>query len=344
MEMLKKSFRFDAPLETKEEVINGMRIGIVEGYASTFGNLDRDFDVVVAGAFDRTLKEHRDRDERQVRIYYNHSPMDVIGGAPLEFIKADDKGLFIRAMINLEVKRGQDAYALAKQGVLCDFSIGYSVKGWHRGEGPTDGNVTYLTDLTLWEVSLVNEPANMEARVTAVKSFKGLNIADRATTATPTSNFLWKEFMPLAAEVDGKTMLIPSALYTSAAILIGMKGGVDIPEGERGAVIAELNEAFKAIGEESPFERKFGFAEKAYVDMLENIADVECLLKNSGYTNATRTILISKIKSFVKPREETPEAKKSPSDSSGLKEALQSLQQTLNPQSNGDHNVGSQRI
>lgn len=158
-----KRFIFEAT-ETKAVERDGVRYGLIRGYASTFGNVDRVGDVVVAGAFKDTIKEHQDSN-RPVRMLYQHDGCELIGGFIPSSLFEDDRGLYVEGEINLEVQRGAEAYALAKQGVLSDMSIGYSVEDFDLKDG-----IRYLTKIRLWEISLVAEPANPKAKITGVKT------------------------------------------------------------------------------------------------------------------------------------------------------------------------------
>lgn len=161
--MEKKLFHFK-PTEVKEITVDGIKYGRIAGYASTFGNLDRVGDVVVAGAFKKSIEEFQ-ADSRPVRMLYQHDNCDLIGGFIPHTMREDSNGLFVEGDINLAVQKGAEAYALAKQGVLTDMSIGYSVEDFELKDG-----VRYLTEIRLWEISLVTEPANPKAKITAVKT------------------------------------------------------------------------------------------------------------------------------------------------------------------------------
>lgn len=158
-----KTFSF-SPTEVKEVERDGVRYGRVSGYASTFGNVDRVGDVVVQGAFKDSIINFQ-KDNRPVRMLYQHDGCELIGGFIPGSMFEDANGLFVEGEINLSVQRGAEAYALAKQGVLTDMSIGYSVEDFELKDG-----VRYLTAIRLWEISLVSEPANPKAKITAVKT------------------------------------------------------------------------------------------------------------------------------------------------------------------------------
>jgi len=150
--------------ETKEVTDDdGQRFGIIKGYGSTFGNIDRGGDRVLKGAFKKTLADHRRRD-RQIRMLSQHG--SLIGG--WQKFKEDDNGLLLEGRVNLQVQKGQEAYSLAKQGVLEDLSIGYwaSETEWVKEDGK---DVRNLKEINLFEVSIVDEPMNVMAQITDVK-------------------------------------------------------------------------------------------------------------------------------------------------------------------------------
>ena len=79
----------------------------------------------------------------------------------------DAKGLRVKGKLCLEVDKGKEAHALLKMGALNGLSIGFISKQWAYDR---ETEVRTLTEVDLWEVSLVTFPANDKARVTNVKS------------------------------------------------------------------------------------------------------------------------------------------------------------------------------
>lgn len=158
-----KVFAFNVE-ETKEIEIDGEKYGIVRGYASTYGNVDRGNDRVMPGAFAKSLDRYMES-KRPIKMYFNHNSNEIIGGFPVEKIRDDANGLYVEGQINLGVQKGREAYALAKQGVMQDFSIGYTVDDYDL-----KGGVRQLKQLELWEISMVGEPMNPEARILTVKN------------------------------------------------------------------------------------------------------------------------------------------------------------------------------
>lgn len=126
------------------------------GYASVFGVVDSYTDVVIKGAFTRTLAE------RRPALLWQHDPTVPIG--VWEEMREDETGLFVRGRL-ADTVAGRDAYELLKLGALSGLSIGYrTVKSAKRAD------VRELLDVDLMETSLVTFPANDAARVQSVKA------------------------------------------------------------------------------------------------------------------------------------------------------------------------------
>lgn len=150
-------------LEVKQEDRNGIPIGIIKGHAATF-DIDRGNDRFVKGAFIESIQELR-QNNRPVRMLFQHRGDLLIGGFPIESVREDEKGLAVIGEINLEVQEGREAFALAKQGILTDFSIGFSVV-----EDAMEDGIRIIKKAIIWEFSLVSEPMNPKAVVTEVKT------------------------------------------------------------------------------------------------------------------------------------------------------------------------------
>lgn len=140
-------------------------VGTFEGYGSVFGNVDGGRDVVVKGAFTRSLQE-RAAIGRKLPILWQHRSGEPIG--VYEDVKEDDHGLWMKGrLLVADVQRAKEAHALMKAGAVTGMSIGYrTVKD--RLDSKT--GVTYLEELGLEETSVVTFPMNDIARVAAVKA------------------------------------------------------------------------------------------------------------------------------------------------------------------------------
>ncbi len=141
----------------------GLTLGegaVVEGYASLFGRRDQGGDVVEPGAYAASLKALAGSG-RRVRMLWQHDPREPIG--VWDEVREDGRGLWVKGRILTEVTRGAEAAALVKAGAIDGLSIGYRTVRAEKGTG----GERKLTELELWEVSLVTFPMLPEARVAA---------------------------------------------------------------------------------------------------------------------------------------------------------------------------------
>ncbi len=138
--------------------------GVFTGYASVFGELDQQNEIVAAGAFGRTLGQWRQQN-RMPAMLWMHDPTKPIG--IWLSVREDSNGLLVEGRLALRTQKGMEAYELLKMGALTGLSIGYRVVA-SRIDAKRKARV--LTDVDLFEISLVTFPANEAARVSEVKS------------------------------------------------------------------------------------------------------------------------------------------------------------------------------
>jgi hypothetical protein len=132
--------------------------GTFVGLASVYGNEDLGGDIVVPGAFQKTLQDRGG----EVPLLWQHNMREPIGIGKL----ADTpKGLEIQGKLVLSVARAKEAYDLLKNRVIKGLSIGYDTV---RDE--IKDKKRLLKELKLWEVSVVTFPMNELANVQSVKS------------------------------------------------------------------------------------------------------------------------------------------------------------------------------
>jgi len=148
--------------------------GVVEGYASTFDREPDSYgDIIAKGAFARTLDEWRAKegDGLSIPLLYGHNtddPMHNIGKVTEAY--EDEKGLFIHAEFDADNPTAQYARKLASEGRLYQFSFAYAVRDAGMVTLENGVDAYELRDLDLYEVSLVQIPANQHAVVTGIKS------------------------------------------------------------------------------------------------------------------------------------------------------------------------------
>lgn len=139
----------------------------VEGYASVFGVKDSYGDIVMPGAFIRTLRENGKR----IKLCLQHDMDDVVG--KIIELKEDAIGLYFKAKIS-NTTMGKDLVELIQDEAINEISIQYStiVSEWDAKE-----ETRYLKDVELYEISFVSRAANPQAIITGteVKSEKKAN-------------------------------------------------------------------------------------------------------------------------------------------------------------------------
>lgn len=315
-------------VEVKQEDRNGVPVGIVEGYIATW-DIDRgDFfgvkDQFKRGAFLESINDHKSRG-RQIRLKDHHGR--TIGGFPIENVHEDERGLFGIGEINLEVQQGREAFSLAKQKVLTDFSIGFSVEESSLDE---QRELRTISKAVVWEGSIVDEPMNPHANIMAVKSvvpFQDLPLADRdrawdSATAIqrvrgftdseeePSSSyrraFVWFDRetsdtfgaykLPIADVINGQLTAIPRAIFAAAAALQGARGGVDIPDTDRARVISHIERYYAKMDLESPFSDD----DKSFYTLADvkdwSVRDIEKFLKSTEcMSNSAAKLLAGRI-------------------------------------------------
>lgn len=150
------------------------KIGMIEGYASTYGNTDLGGDVVEKGAFKQTLK-HKNNTV-PLLLDHGYKTSDIAG---IAYLNDDEKGLYLKAEMPLDIPEVANAYKKTKfmieRGGKMGLSIGYDTVKAMPGEDGT----RRLKELSLHEVSITPFPMNTEAQIMAAKARKN------AVTAKP---------------------------------------------------------------------------------------------------------------------------------------------------------------
>ena len=144
--------------------------GTVEGYAATFDRIpDAYGDVIRQGAFADTLKAW-EGNGKPIPLLYGHSTDDpAFNIGKVVEAHEDEKGLYVVAEFDEENEKAQYVRKLVKEGRLWQFSFAYEVLDGGSVE-LEDGTEAYeLRKMNLFEVSLVQIPANQRAVVTGVK-------------------------------------------------------------------------------------------------------------------------------------------------------------------------------
>lgn len=148
--------------------------GEFSGHCSVFDVIDYYGDVVKPGAFMRTLEEWKRRDALPPCLWQHLSAKPI---GPHTLMQEDARGLYCEGRLLIkEIEQAREAHALLKAKVIRGQSIGFDIfEGGMTYDGKT--NVWNLTDIDLWENSLVTFPANTHAQVESVKSIEAVKSA-----------------------------------------------------------------------------------------------------------------------------------------------------------------------
>ncbi len=133
------------------------RNGMFSGYASLFNVRDQGGDIILPGAFARSLRR---KGTRGVRMLHQHDPAQPVG--VWHEIREDDRGLFVRGRLALGTARGRELAELIRVGALDGLSIGFRTVLAARDPAR---RARLLKAVDLWEISLVTFPMMPGARI-----------------------------------------------------------------------------------------------------------------------------------------------------------------------------------
>ncbi|MCP4975353.1 MAG: hypothetical protein GY931_04255, partial [Maribacter sp.] len=95
---------------------------IVTGYLSAFGNKDFDGDIVVKGAFARTIKARGPKGTNQI-LFLNQHKWDQPHG-PFSVLEEDSKGLYFESNSLPDTTYSSDSLKLYEAGIIKEHSHG----------------------------------------------------------------------------------------------------------------------------------------------------------------------------------------------------------------------------
>lgn len=145
------------PLEVK-----GLNKREFDGHGSVFKNIDLGGDIVLPGAFKRSLAQHKSNGSLPA-MFWMHDP----GKVPGKWLDMheDEKGLSVKGVL-APTPLGDEVHTLLKMEAVSGMSIGYRTVDQ---DYDADGN-RLIKEAELWEVSVVSLPMNPLAQVVHVKS------------------------------------------------------------------------------------------------------------------------------------------------------------------------------
>lgn len=147
--------RIRVPLEIKS-----LTPGEFEGYGAVFKNVDFGGDVILPGAFKKSLASQ----EKLPPMFWMHKA-DQVPGKWLS-MSEDRHGLKVKGQL-ADTQLGREVHTLLKMDAVSGMSIGYMLT---KPPEFTDDGVRIIKEVDLIETSIVSLPMNPLAQISAVKA------------------------------------------------------------------------------------------------------------------------------------------------------------------------------
>jgi HK97 family phage prohead protease len=159
---------FGIQIEKRSEVRGP---GTLVGYAAVFDRDSHDLggftESIRSGAFSRSLREGAD-----VRALRDHDPSKVLGRSGSGTLRLVEDAVGLRSEIDLpDTELGRETAELVRRGDLDGMSFGFSAESdsWSERDGRSHRE---LSDLDIFDVSVVSFPAYPDAAVAGIRSLE----------------------------------------------------------------------------------------------------------------------------------------------------------------------------
>jgi len=217
-----------------------MKEGIVTGYAASFDTLDSDRDIIMKGAFTKTIQENGPKSSQpRIKHLLNHNTSQPIGN-PLSLVE-DHKGLLYESKVGTNAV-AVDFLKMVDSGLITEHSIGFNTvrKTITNPDADWSEQTTNIHEVKLYEFSsLTAWGANQYTPLIGVKSLK--TVEDRIAN--------------LIKAIDGGTFTDTTFIFLQDELLFLQKAFKDIsthaapaPEPD---FEAQIKEAFKLFNSKS---------------------------------------------------------------------------------------------
>lgn len=147
--------------------------GIVVGYFSAFGNKDADGDIIMPGAYLKTIRERGPKSAKpRIKHFLDHSRFNTV--AVINELAEDTVGLKYESKAGSHTN-GQDWLKMCIDGIVTEHSVGIQTV---KNDKKSDGN--YLLELQMWEGSSLQAwGSNSETPITGVKELNMKHLSER---------------------------------------------------------------------------------------------------------------------------------------------------------------------
>lgn len=138
----------------------------VSGYFAAFGNKDLAGDIIIKGAFAKSIADRGPGKPNQIAFCWQHNISEPLGY--IDVLKEDDYGLYFEAVID-KFELGDRTLTQLKSGTLKQFSIGFNYI-WDKVEYDTTLDAFICKELYLAEGSVVTLACNPMAVFAGMKA------------------------------------------------------------------------------------------------------------------------------------------------------------------------------
>jgi HK97 family phage prohead protease len=167
----------DYKIKSEGEIVDvDMTNRIVMGYAAKFGNIDLHGDMIMPGAFTKTIQERGPQGKNEIWFLHNHSSDSPLGKPSV--LKEDNYGLYFEAAI-IDTEIGEDILKLYENGLINQHSIGFSTIKESKVEEGNTKPYYQIQEVKLYEFSSVLWGANPETPFLGLKSMDAKGLQDR---------------------------------------------------------------------------------------------------------------------------------------------------------------------
>lgn len=149
------------PILIEKALTSGRFSGVAWSFLDT---PDREGDAILPSALERAVKSGP-----RPAILIEHDATQQAG--VVDAMAVTSRGLEIEGQLNLSAEIGRKAYQALQERELGALSIGFA------GVAERSGSLRMFTEIELREISIVREPMNAGARISAVKSWREVTSA-----------------------------------------------------------------------------------------------------------------------------------------------------------------------
>ena len=180
---------------------------MVSGFAS-LDNIDKQDDIVTADASVKAFKNFKGN------LREMHQPSAVgkmVSFKEDRYFDPNSKKFYNGVYVSAYVSKGaQDAWEKVLDGTYSGFSIGGNIKSWDDAyNADMDKAIRIIKDYDLYELSLVDSPANQFASIISVEKVNGHNVISGASVDAVIENVFYDSENGIVLVSDSETAESP---------------------------------------------------------------------------------------------------------------------------------------